>query len=125
MALLNESPMNERGTAMLEALAVSSLLVAVITGLFLAAYFLFARGWVEYQTEQSLYCLAENQFGCQFRLEQNVKRFLPYGSVLVNRLRGKTGQFEVHLTWKFQGVRLTVQKTLDLKSAARSRDLRW
>jgi hypothetical protein len=125
MAPLNAIPASERGTAVVEATAVIPLLIVCTGGLILAAYLLFARNWIEYQVEQSLYCLAEHRSLCRGRLETQVGHFLPGGTFQVRRLTGSVQDFQVEAIWRFQNIAFSFRKELSLKEAARKRDLRW
>lgn len=110
---------------MIEALSVASLTLILVLGLLIASYLMFARAWVDYQGEQTLYCLAEARLHCQASLIANTSRFLPWGTLRLRRLARNQDQYSVEAVWHFHQVRWVMRKTLKIKDIVRNKDLRW
>lgn len=123
--------MNERGSAALEIWPVFATLVLFTMGLLTGVYLIFARAWIQYQSEQALYCLSEAKpvVLCRRSLEKKLTGALPWGQVgplsLHSSTVGKNEQWKVDVEWKFQRVSLKIAKELDARRLLQSRALRW
>ena len=121
----------DRGSALVEALPAILVIVVFVGVLLMAAYLIFARAWMQYQAEQSLYCMAESrtEWTCRRELENRLKRALPWGSSRVVQLQTarvrRNEIWKVEVRWKFGGFELSVRKHLDSKSLVHSKALRW
>jgi len=123
---------NQRGGALTEALPVVLVLAVFVSGLLLMVYLMFARAWIQYQSEQALYCLAEARpvSRCRKQLEQRLSRLLKWGHPGVLRLttydRGRgVDVWTVEAEWKIKAYNLRVKKQLDTRRLLQSRALRW
>jgi len=114
------------GSALFEALPVSILLVVFVSGLLLAAYLLFARSWIQYHSEQALYCVSEGHSSaqCKFQLKEKLERFLPWGDTSVY-LNGGDDHWHVEVTWKYRGYAFHLRKELNPKQILNAKALPW
>ena len=117
---------NQRGTAALEAIPVSILLFVLIAGILLAAYLMFARGWIQYQSEQALLCAAETRTGflCKSRLDKKLNDFLPWGKSTA-QIQAAQDRWSVEVTWKFQNFSFRIVKELTPKQILARKVLQW
>lgn len=116
---------NQRGTAVLEGVGVLFVITSFVSVVMMGAYLWFARGWIQYQSEQALYCLAESrpEVMCRRALKANVARFLPFGKVRNLGYSNERGRFGVKLDWKWEvkwdqkkfGYNVRVDKKLDMR----------
>lgn len=117
---------NQRGSALIESLPVFLVLVTLVSGVLLATYLLFARAWIQWRSEQALYCMAVEQHDglCRRQLNETVAEFLPWGDARFS-LSGANGKWLVEGHWQWGGYYFQTLKTFDTHSAAANRDLRW
>ena len=117
---------NSRGSSVLEALPVVLLLAAFVAGLFLAAYLLFARAWIQYQAEQALYCVVEERgsIHCHAQLQSQLEKFLAWGQSH-SRVSGRGANAEVEIEWKYQNYAVKVHRELNPKLILSQKALRW
>jgi hypothetical protein len=121
----------ERGTALLEAAGALGVLSLFLSGLLAVCYLLFARAWIQYQSEQALYCLSEGTrtSTCRSTLEKNLARFLPWGELKNVVVFEERDQWRVQLQWRtgwqWPNYAISVHKHLSTKMIAKnSKDLR-
>jgi hypothetical protein len=105
---------DRRGSAAIEAAAVAGVLAVFAAGVLMTVYLLFARAWLQYQTEQALYCLAERRGTavCRSRLSDRARAFLPYGNFRTMDLRAERGRWIAEVGWEWQGYTLHLSKRL-------------
>jgi hypothetical protein len=117
---------NQRGNALVESLPVMFLLVSLVVGLLLAAYLLFARAWIAYQSEQALYCSLQMQSasGCQIQLESQLRDFLPYGEIQT-RVTGINNNWLVEVQWHYREYQMLTRRRLDPELIQANRVLRY
>src|ERR1044072_1779965 len=118
MAQTAARPPTERGSAVLEGVMSFTVLAAFTIGLLTGCYLLFARGFIEYESEQALYCLAEGQpsFICRSRLRDSVARYLPFGSMSRAGLGTDTrGLWDVDVEWQWSNYRVQMHRKLSSK----------
>ena len=117
---------NNRGTALLEAVPVMLIILSLVLGLMIAFYLFFTRAWIQYQSEQALYCAAEARasFPCRSQLEGKLKKFLPWGrsSVL---LQASNNTWTVEVRWGYGQFSFHTLKELTPKHILASKALRW
>ena len=104
---------NNRGFAVLESVFAGVVFFTFVATLLVAAYFQFGRAWVQYRTEQALYCLAEGrpQSRCRRELKTKIERFLPWGDWKIRLVRDR-GKWLVDIEWKYQKYSLHFKKEL-------------
>lgn len=123
--------MNEKGSALTEALPALAALLVFVTGILLGVYLIFARAWMQYQSEQALYCLSEGrtEFICRRSLEKKLDAALMWGRLGSARLdsstRGMNEYWNAEVRWKIGKYHLKVTKRLDTRRLVQSRALRW
>jgi hypothetical protein len=117
---------NPKGSALIEALPVSILLVTLVSGLMIAAYLLCARSWIQYQSEQALYCVSEghSRERCKFQLKEQLERFLPWGDTSV-ALTGANERWQVEVQWKYCAYAFRLRKELTPKQILNAKALPW
>lgn len=110
----------DRGSAALEASVTTGLVVALLLGLLAFGYLWFARGWIEYQSEQALLCLAESKpaVHCRRRLDRALARFLPWGRTRVVLNGGK--KWTIDTEWNWNGYRVHAHKQLSLSGIVKA-----
>lgn len=106
---------------MLEGVAVLLVIVTFVSVAMSGAYLWFARGWIQYQSEQSLYCVAESQpqLVCRRTFTKNIQRFLPFGTLRrpeYSQAHGEVG-IKTEWNWKWEGFGYKVR--VDKKLRAR------
>lgn len=96
---------SERGSALIESLSSVPALIAIVAAMLFLMYFAFARGWILYQAEQSLYCYAEGNpaFLCQRKAKKNLEEFLPFHRSISVRLSGGDQRWRSEIEWKLKG----------------------
>lgn len=111
----------------MEALSSTSALVIFVVGFLLGAYLMFARAWLQYQSEQALYCLAEGKpvAVCRRDLAMKVSAALPWGALESSRLVTSARGWEVEVRWRFQQFDFVITRQLDSRRILRNRGLRW
>jgi hypothetical protein len=121
------NPNNQKGQALWELLSVFSVLAILVSGILLAAYLMFARAWLTYQSEQALYCVAEKQSPahCRHGFQQRVTRFLPWGTLQIRSLAGTVSGAFINVRWQLNGFVVPIQRKLDLSWSRGSRSSRW
>lgn len=89
-------------------------------------YLISARAWLQYQSEQALYCLASENPGwnCQTRLNAQLKRYLPWGHWRT-RATSTGNQWSVDVQWNYKNYQVHLLKELNPKLLVRKKDLRW
>ena len=123
--------MNDKGSALTEALPATAALFAFIAGILLATYLIFARAWIQYQSEQALYCLSEAKpvLVCRRNLEKKISAALMWGRPGDLRLnsgtRGKNEIWSSEVQWRIGKYQLSVRKQLDTRRLLQSRALHW
>jgi len=117
---------NSRGSAMLEAVPVALLLMLFIAGILLAAYLFFARAWIQYQSEQALYCAAQSRISvpCKHQLEEKLKQLLPWGDSSVT-IQASSDKWIVEVLWKNRGYSFHLLKELTPKQILDPKALQW
>lgn len=118
---------NERGSALFEALPASALIVAFALTALTIAYLGFTRVWLEYESEQGLYCLAERGSGvtCTRKLRERVERFVPWGEIERLKLVPGEDAWELELWWNWNGIRMRIHRRLSVASIAGKKASRW
>ena len=107
---------NERGTALLEALPTSGLLFFLIAGLLAAAYLMFAKASVQYQSEQALYCASQgsSRTSCEMKLQAEIQSLLPWGDISAH-IQGHGNIWSVEATWRWKDFSFHVNRVLGPK----------
>jgi hypothetical protein len=119
------------GSAMAESLPAIAALLVFIVGICLGVYLIFARAWMQYQSEQALYCLSESKpaFICRRALEKKLLAGLPWGRLgkmqLSTAEKGKHQNWNVEVEWKIRTFTLSVRKELGTRRLLQSRALHW
>lgn len=110
----------------MEMLPVMLLLLIFVMGLLVAAYLLFARAWIQYQTEQALYCLAEQRtpLNCKAQLQARLERFLPWGETW-SQLQNSNDEWSATVHWNYQNYSFHVAKKLNSRLILNPKVLRW
>lgn len=105
---------NSRGTALIESLPVMSVLLIFIGGMLLAGYLMFARSWIQFQSEQALYCVAQTPrpWNCHEKLKMQLKRFLPWGDVWAN-IESQDSNWTVEVKWSYSDYSFHLKKELN------------
>ncbi len=111
--------------AVAEALPVFTTLLVFMFGILLGAYFIFARAWIQYQSEQALYCMAEGRLSCRQQLRTKLKAALPFGEEQRIELSSQNDLWKTKVEWKIQGYKISVMKDLSARALIRSKALRW
>ena len=113
--------MTSRGSAVVEFSAVAGFVVVLVTVTLVAAYLAFARAYLEYRTEQALYCLAERRHrtGCAEGLRRAVNGTLAFGRIQKMRLVETRDTWKVELTWQIHDFVFRFDKTLDRRRVLR------
>ena len=116
----------QKGSALIELLPVSFLLLTFTVGLLLAAYVLFARAWIQYQGEQALYCAAEGQspMQCRLSLDAQLRNFLPWG-LRRTYLAGADGAWKLEVDWSYRNCKFHMVKELGPRQILNAKALRW
>jgi hypothetical protein len=116
---------DRRGSAVIEAAAVAGVLVVFTAGVLMTIYILFARAWLQYQSEQALYCLAERRgtAACRSLLSARARALLPYGNLTTMDLRAEHGRWIAEVRWEWQGYALHFSKRLTPALILRNRAL--
>jgi hypothetical protein len=121
----------ERGQALIEALPVTLILALFVSFMFLASYVIGARVYLQWQSEQALYCAAEAQgrgYGamasvCAAELERGFRDLFPWGEV--HAVTWTAGQdWHVEANWKLGGIHFTCNRNLNVQLIAK-KALRW
>ncbi|MGZ3722528.1 MAG: hypothetical protein ACXVA9_06340 [Bdellovibrionales bacterium] len=117
---------NNRGTAMLEAAPVMLLLTLFCVGIVLAAYLFFTRAWIQYHSEQALYCAAQSRvsFHCKYQLEEKLKQLLPWGESSAHILAGND-KWTVEVLWKYRDFSFHLNKELTPQQILNAKALQW
>jgi hypothetical protein len=119
------APGNSRGSTVLEAVPVVMVLFVFVTGLLFAAYLIFARGWIQYQGEQALYCVNESRpvSICRRELAGRLNRFLPWGRLgdVDLRFQGDTGKLDIK--WVIEGFTIRISKRMSMRQIVRKKGL--
>ena len=117
---------DQRGTALVESLPVMGLLAILIAGLLMAFYLLFTRAWIQYQSEQALYCALQEQvsFHCRARLEARLREFVLVGQ-FSTKLSGASNDWMVEVQWRFRGMQIHTRKRLEPGLIMATRALRY
>ena len=119
------------GSAMAEALPAIAALLIFIAGISIGVYLIFARAWMQYQSEQALYCLGEAKpaFICRRFLERKLESGLPWGRLgkmqLNSVARGQHQKWNIEVEWKIRNFTLRVHKELGTRALLQSRALHW
>jgi len=118
--------MNQRGSALIEGLTTMTFMVVVTGAILTAGYAVFARAYIEHQSEQTLYCLAENEpLGqCRWRLRRAIARALPYGAIGRLEVTKRSSYWEVEFTWTLSKFTFRIHKSLSLRDIVRTRGSR-
>jgi hypothetical protein len=103
-----------------------AVLTVLVSGILLATYLLFARAWMQWQSEEALYCAAVGQGAsvCQRTLEDRVREFLPWGTVQARVWTAESGWY-AEVRWKYSQFAFHERKALTPKMIVGNRDLRW
>lgn len=103
--------------ALIEAAAAVLVAAFFVGGVLLGAYLWFARAWIEYQSEQALYCVAEARPAphCRRRLHERLNGFLPYRDSLQTTLQSGRENWKLRLEWKWNGYRIHLEKELSTR----------
>jgi hypothetical protein len=110
----------------LEMVPATLLLLAFISGVLLAGYLLFARAWIQYQSEQAVLCAAERRiaFPCGLELKRRLERFLPWGRVDA-KVTVLPEKWAVAVAWHLGNFRLQTKRELTPRRLADRRSLKW
>lgn len=116
----------ERGFAILESLPVMGVFIAFLLGILMVAYLMFTRAWIQYQSEQALYCAAEGKYTllCREELERKVHQFLPWGETHA-RVTSLQQKWNVEIEWKYRNYAFHFHKELNPDLVLRTKALRW
>jgi hypothetical protein len=116
----------ERGSALIEALPVLGVLLTFTAVLLVASYFLFAQAWIQFQSEQTLYCMAEAQSGarCQQQLESKLRAFLPWGEI-ISQVHGSDQDWSMEVKWQYQNLTLQSHKWLSPNLVLKAKVSPW
>ena len=125
--------MGNKGSAVWEAIPISALLVVITAALLAAGYRFFARAYLIYQSEQTLYCLAEGKSSvlCRRQLQERINRFLPWGRLSILALRQSTDSTEIAGRWSLslghgREIEVAIQRRLVFEQAKKaSSSLAW
>lgn len=117
---------NDRGTALLEAVPVMLLVVTFLVGIMVAFYLFFTRAWIQYQSEQALYCAAvtRSSFSCQSQLISQLNKFLPWGRSSAV-LQATENKWTVEVRWIYGKFSFHTTKELTPKVILGAKALRW
>ncbi len=122
---------NDAGSAIVESLAAITALLVFIVGIWIGVYLIFARAWMQYQSEQALYCLSESKPAliCRRALQKKLVTGLPFGRLgrmrLSSAAKGKHQNWNVEVEWKIRTFTLSVRKELGTRRLLQSRALHW
>jgi len=116
VALKNDQESDDRGGALLEGVAATGVVFVFTSALLVATYLLFARAYLQYESEQALLCLAESRpaFICKRILLDRLAKRLPWGDVSRARLAGGEDAWRLEVEWAWQACRLRVRKDLSV-----------
>lgn len=117
---------DEKGSALLEFLPASALLMVLVGVILGGAYLLFGRAWIQYHSEQALYCAAQSgsPFKCKTELENELSQFLPWGDSLV-RIHAEEQLWTVEVQWQYGLFSLHIEKELTPKQILQPKVLQW
>jgi hypothetical protein len=117
---------NAKGSALIEFLPVSGLLAFFVAVALTGAYLIFGKAWIQYQSEQALYCAAEKSaaIDCQSELDARLRPFLPWGTTEV-RIRSADELWTVEVIWKFGPLTLDIVKELTPRQLLAQKVLHW
>jgi hypothetical protein len=115
-----------RGSALIEVLPATVVLALLIGVCLTGAYLLFGRAWIQYQSEQALYCAAQgpSPLHCQTELEDTIHQFLPWGDSMV-RIHSEDQHWSVEVEWQYQYFSLHVAKDLTPQQMLQPKVLQW
>lgn len=115
----------ERGSAALEAIPVAAVLAVFAAGFIFAAYFMFARSWIQYQGEQALYCVSEKRpaAACKRELTGKINQYLPWGKIgdIDLYFRGDKGKLDIK--WVVHGFTIRISKQISMRQILRRKGL--
>jgi hypothetical protein len=116
---------NSRGSAALEAVPVIMVVLVFVLGLLFATYLIFARGWIQYQGEQALYCVNESRpvAVCRRELAGQIKQFLPWGKLGNIDLRFQGDKGKLDIKWVIEGFTIRISKQLSMRQIVRKKGL--
>lgn len=111
---------------MIEAIACAALYLLIVGSLLLIAYLQFGQVWIQYQSEQALYCVAEGQSSaqCRTKLEARVEEFLPWGKIDV-QLASAGGKWKAKVDWQWKEYSFHFEKELSPELLLKRKALRW
>jgi hypothetical protein len=116
---------NSRGSAVLEAVPVGMVVLVFVMGLLFAAYLMFARGWIQYQGEQALYCVNEARPAsvCRRELAGRLTQFLPWGKLGNIDLRFQGDKGKLDIKWVIEGFTIRISKQMSMRQIIRKKGL--
>lgn len=123
--------MTNRGQAVVEVVLASIGILLFATIILIAVYLLFVRAWIQYGSEQALYCLMQQQpaQACQAELESFLRSTLYWGHTKEVRMRmvqkGKLKEWKIHTHWNFVGLSLHVERQISARDLTHKRALHW
>jgi hypothetical protein len=91
-----------RGSAVLEFTVVAPALLAIVTLTLVAGYLVLARAWLEYQSEQALYCLATGRARkiCGRDFTRRIHETLGFGRVVAFTATRRPQSWSVRVEWQ-------------------------
>lgn len=115
-----------KGSALWEALPVTALLLVLVTVIFLVCYLFFARAFILYHVEQSLYCAVVGRPPriCQEHFARKLREFLPWGSLQRVHLACDPKGSEMTGLWRLGSYRLPIRHRLE-PEIARKKASSW
>src|SRR5690242_14548712 len=114
---------DSRGSAVLEAVPVAMVIFVFVSGILLAAYLMFARGWIQYQGEQALYCVNESRpvSVCRRELAGSINQFLPWGKLGNIDLRFQGDKGKLDIKWVIEGFTIRISKQMSMRQIIRKK----
>ena len=109
----------------MEAVPVISVVLVFVIGALFAAYLMFARGWIQYQGEQALYCVNEARPVplCRRELSNKINQFLPWGKIGNIDLRFQGDKGKLDIKWVINGFTIRISKQLSMRQIIRKKGL--
>ena len=122
-----KAAVNNRGIAAVEAVPTVGILVTFVAALLLGTNLIFSRAWLQYQGEQTLFCLAErhSNFECRTRLKKKLVDALPFGHLGEIRMVDQGDKWKIFLDWKLKNWNVRISKELSSRQILHSKALRW
>lgn len=124
-ASTKENRKRERGSTTVETVGILLFVFMAISALLFVAYVIFAMGWIRFQSEQGLYCMAEGRFrfSCTREVKKNLNAFLPsrWTDRLDVNLSGDDQEWSSRIVWKIKGFKIDIRRELSIDGIRRGR----